>query len=88
MAVMKHERTKLVTFRTEEWMEELRWPATMKNRSKVSDDEEQRVAKLDRARGGRRVIFRPGPLVPVCGSTPDYRSISSPGWRLQSGLKI
>jgi hypothetical protein len=32
MAVMKHERTKLVTFRTEEWMEESRWPAMMKNR--------------------------------------------------------
>jgi hypothetical protein len=88
MAVMKHERTKLVTFRIEDWMEESRWPATIKNRSRVGDDEEQRAAKLDRAGGGRRVVFRPGPLVLVCGSTPDYRSISSPGWRLQPGLNI
>jgi hypothetical protein len=62
-------------------MEESRWPVTMKNRSRVGDDE-QRAAKLDRAGGGRRVVFRPGPLVPVCGSIPDYRSIRSPGWRL------
>jgi hypothetical protein len=52
MTVMEHERTKLVTFRTEECMEESRWLATMKNRSRVGDDEEQRAAGWGREKGG------------------------------------
>jgi hypothetical protein len=45
MLVMKHERMKLLTFRTEEWIEEsnevLKWlPATSKN---IRDEQEQRA---------------------------------------------
>ena len=59
MLLMKHESIKLVTFRTEESMEE-----SKKNLVIIGDEEEERPAmkqentelEVARARGGRRAI--------------------------------
>jgi hypothetical protein len=63
----------------------------------AGDDEEDNSSAGDEMKNrelqalgpGRRTgVFRPGPLVPVCGCTTDYKSTSSPGLWLQPGLEI
>ena len=81
--MMKHERMKLVTFRTEEWMEESNevlkwWSATSKNRE----------LEMAWAGGGRRRVYSPGPVILICGSKSDYRWTSIPRWSHQPGLKL
>jgi hypothetical protein len=56
MLVMKHERMKLVTFRTEEWMEKsnevLKWrPATSKNRGDEQETESFKWLELGEEEG-------------------------------------
>jgi hypothetical protein len=64
----------------------------------AADDEQEhrrstsknRELEMAQARGERRRerIYMPGPVVLVCGSNPDYRSASNPGWIHQPVLKL
>ena len=83
MLVMKHERMKLVTFRTEVWMKEsnevLEWRPAMSKKQRASNDS---------GWGRRKGVYSTGHVVLVCGSNPDYRWTSIPGWSRQLGLKV
>ena len=86
---MKHERMKLLTFRTKKWMEEsnevLKWRlTTSKNGGHEQEAESFKWLGLGRKKG----VYSSGHVVPVCGSNPDYRWTSIPGWSHQPGLKL
>ena len=84
---MKHESIKLVTFRTEESMEELkkscdhwRW-----GRREVGDEARTLSSKWLEL-GEEQEVYRRGHLVLIVDRNQDQRSISSSGRSLQPGI--
>ena len=90
MLVMKHERMKLLTFRTKEWMEE--WNLHQSRKHELLP--QARTENMQRAWNGsgwgrkKEKLYSPGHVVPVCGSNPDYKWPYSPHWSHKPGLKV
>ena len=87
MLLIKHERIKLVTFRTEESMEESKKSCDYRRRGRrEAGDEARTLSSKWLELGEEEGVYRRGPLVPVRDRNQDERSLSSPGRSLQPGV--